>query len=164
MTEAAITRPTSREIVFSRLIAAPVERVWSTWSDLRHLHAWFGPSGFTITTTEFTFAPNGVWRFTMHGPDGTHNNPTVIVFRTIEPNRRIVYENGWDLPGAPLDFVVTVTFVAVGNGTRLRFQMTFADDDAVQTAVEQYGVLRGGVETFERLAALVENVLATPIL
>ena len=61
------------------------------------------------------------------------------------------------LPGSPLDFTVLVTFAAEGNGTRLMLHMTFADDAAVQTAVERYGVLRGGVETFERLAAYLER-------
>jgi uncharacterized protein YndB with AHSA1/START domain len=143
-------------VVFSRLIAAPVSLVWEIWSDVRHLHEWFGPAGFTATTQEFAFAPGGVWRFTMHGPDGT-DYPTRIVFRTIEPKTRIVYANSWDLPDAPLDFTVVVTFATEGEGTRLVLHMTFANDAAMRTAVERYGVLRGGIETFERLAAYVEQ-------
>jgi uncharacterized protein YndB with AHSA1/START domain len=92
----------------------------------------------------------------MHGPDGT-DYPTVIVFRAIDPKSRIVYENAWDLPGAPLDFTVVVDFVAEGTGTRLTLHMTFADEAAMRTAVERYGVLRGGVETFERIARYVER-------
>jgi uncharacterized protein YndB with AHSA1/START domain len=92
----------------------------------------------------------------MHGPDGT-DYPNRIVFRTIEPKTRIVYENGWDLPGAPLDFTVVVTFAAEGAGTRLILHMTFANDAAMQTAVERYGVLSGGVETFERIAGYLER-------
>jgi uncharacterized protein YndB with AHSA1/START domain len=153
---ADITRPSGREVVFSRLIAAPVPLVWEIWSDVRHLHEWFGPAGFTTTTREFEFAPGGVWQFTMHGPDGT-DYPTRIVFRTIEPKTRIVYANSWDLPGAPLDFIVVVTFAAEGEGTRLILHMTFANDAAMQTAVERYGVLSGGKETFERIAEYLER-------
>jgi uncharacterized protein YndB with AHSA1/START domain len=153
---AEITRPSGREVVFSRLIAAPVALVWEIWSSVRHLHEWFGPTGFTTTTQEFAFVPGGVWRFTMHGPDGT-DYPNRIVFRTIEPTTRIVYENSWDLPDAPLDFTVVVTFATEGEGTRLILHMTFANDAAMQTAVERYGVLNGGVETFERIAEYVER-------
>lgn len=156
MIGADVTRPSAREVVFSRLIAAPVDLVWEIWSDVRHLHEWFGPAGFTTTTQEFAFVPGGVWRFTMHGPDGT-DYPNRIVFRTIEPKTRIVYANNWDLPGAPLDFTVAVTFTAEGKGTRLVLHMTFANDAAMQTAVERYGVLKGGVETFERIAGYVEQ-------
>jgi uncharacterized protein YndB with AHSA1/START domain len=152
--DAEVTRPSGREVVFSRLIAAPVERVWEAWCDVRHLHEWFGPAGFTTTTQEFAFAPGGVWRFTMHGPDGT-DYPNRIVFRAIEPNTRIEYANSWDLPGAPLDFTVVVTFAVEGEGTRLILHMTFANDTAMQTAVERYGVLTGGRETFERIAEYV---------
>jgi uncharacterized protein YndB with AHSA1/START domain len=154
--DADVARPSAREVVFSRLITAPVDLVWEIWSDLRHLHEWFGPAGFTTTTEEFAFAPGGVWRFTMHGPDGT-DYPTRIVFRTIEPKTRIVYTNDWDLAGALLDFTVVVDFVAEGARTRLSLHMTFADEAAMRTAVERYGVLRGGVETFERIARYVER-------
>lgn len=143
-------------MAFSRLIAAPVETVWEIWSELRHLHEWFGPAGFTITTQEFAFAPGGMWRFTMHGPEGT-DYPNRIVFRTIEPKTQIVYANSWDLPDAPLDFTVVVTFAAEGERTRLILHMTFANDAAMQTAVERYGVLSGGVETFERMAGYAER-------
>ena len=156
MIGAEITRPSGREVVFSRQIAAPVALVWEIWSSVRHLHEWFGPTGFTTTTQEFAFVPGGVWRFTMHGPDGT-DYPNRIVFRTIEPKTRIVYENSWDLPGAPLDFTVVVTFAAEGEGTRLILHMTFANDAAMRTAVERYGVLSGGIETFERIAEYVER-------
>jgi uncharacterized protein YndB with AHSA1/START domain len=92
----------------------------------------------------------------MHGADGT-DYPNRIVFRTIEPTTRIVYANSWDLPDAPLDFTVVVTFAAEGEGTRLNLHMTFANDAAMQIAVERYGVLSGGMETFERIARYVER-------
>ena len=155
MSSAAVTRPSPREVVFTRQIAAPVAFVWQMWTEVKHLHAWFGPEGFSATTHEFSFVPGGVWRLVMHGPDGT-DYPTLIVFRSIELHSRIVYENGWDLPGAPLDFTVVVTFAKSGNGTQLDRHMTFENDAAMQVAVERYGVLQGGVETFERLARLVE--------
>lgn len=154
MIGADVARPSGREVVFSRLIAAPVEVLWEAWSDVRHLHEWFGPAGYTTTTQEFTFEPNGVWRFTMHAPDGT-DVPNQIIFRSIEPKTRIVYENGWNLPDAPLDFTVVVTFAPEGTGTRLTLHMTFANDAAMQVAVERYGVLNGGRETFERIARYV---------
>jgi len=150
-----VTQPSARELVFSRLIAAPVGVVWDAWSDLRHLHEWYGPFGFTLTTEEFDFRPGGVWRLTMHGPDGT-DYPTRIVFTTIEPEKRIIYFNSWDLPGAPVDFTMTVTFSSEADGTLLSLQMTFESDEAMKTAVETYGVVNGGVETFERIASYVE--------
>ena len=63
-------RPSDREVIFSRLLDAPRELAWKVWSDVQHLHQWWGPAGFTTTTHEFQFVPNGEWRFIMHGPNG----------------------------------------------------------------------------------------------
>ena len=149
-------RLSDREVVFTRLVDAPREQVWTIWTELRHLHRWYGPAGFTTTTHEFAFVAGGVWRFVMHGPDGT-DYPNRIVFREIDPPSRIVYENGWDLPGAPLDFTVVVTFDPHGEKTRFSLQMTFRDADALRTAVERYGVLHGGTQTLDRLAQYAEE-------
>jgi uncharacterized protein YndB with AHSA1/START domain len=149
-------RLSDTEVVFRRSVAAPRERVWMIWTEVRHLHRWWGPTGFTTTTHEFTFAPGGVWRLVMHGPDGT-DYPTRIVFREIDPPSRIVYDNGWDLPGAPLDFRVVVTFEPDGEKTRFSLHMTFRDADGLRTAVERYGVMRGGIGSLDRLAQYAEE-------
>ncbi|MGH7586290.1 MAG: SRPBCC family protein [Gemmatimonadales bacterium] len=154
---ARMERPSDREVVFVRLLDAPQDLAWKIWTDPRYLHQWFGPDGFTTTTHEFAFVPGGVWRFTMHGPDGT-DYPNLVSFREIVPPVRLVYENGWDLPGAPLDFAVVVTLEPEGARTRLAISMTFADAEAIRTAAERYGVLQGGVQTVERIAAYLARL------
>jgi uncharacterized protein YndB with AHSA1/START domain len=146
-----------REIVFRRVLDAPRELVWKVWSDPRHIHEWWGPVGFTTTTQEFSFVEGGVWRSVMHGPDGT-DYPTRIVFREIVEPSRLVYENGWDLPGAPLDFTMVCELVAEGAKTRFSMRMIFADANALKTAVERYGVLPGGTQTLDRLAEYVSGL------
>jgi uncharacterized protein YndB with AHSA1/START domain len=150
-------QPSDREVIFSRLLDAPRELVWKVWSEPQHMHQWWGPAGFTTTTHEFSFVPNGVWRFIMHGPDGT-DYPNRVVFREIVPPSRIVYENGWDLPGSPLDFSVVVTLDAEGAKTRFSLHMTFRDAESYKTAVERYGVLEGGTQTLDRLAEYVNGL------
>jgi uncharacterized protein YndB with AHSA1/START domain len=147
-------RPSDREVIFSRLLDAPREIAWKAWADLEQLRQWWGPTGFSTTTHEFAFVPGGVWRFVMHGPDGT-DYPNRIVFREIDPPSRLVYENGWDLPGHPVDFKVVVMLVAVGRKTRLSLHMTFRDAESLKTAVERYGVLEGGTQTLARLEGYV---------
>jgi uncharacterized protein YndB with AHSA1/START domain len=48
-----------REMVVSRLIDAPRALVFEAWTDVRHLAKWWGPDGFTTTTSEMAFAPGG---------------------------------------------------------------------------------------------------------
>jgi uncharacterized protein YndB with AHSA1/START domain len=150
--------PSDREVIFTRVLDAPRELVWKVWSDVKHLHQWWGPTGFTTTTHEFVFAPGGVWRLVMHGPDGT-DYCTRIVFREIVEPSRIVYENSWDLPGSPLEFTGLITLDSAGDTkTKLTMRMMFVDASAFGTAVERYGVLEGGTQTFDRLNDYVSSI------
>jgi uncharacterized protein YndB with AHSA1/START domain len=151
---ATVSRPSSHEVVFTRLLDAPRDIVFQAWSDPRHLHRWWGPYGFTITTHEFSFVPGGVWRFTMLSPS-TEPNPTRVVFREIDPPSRLVLENSWGLPDAPLAFTLVASFEPVGTKTRLSMRLSFRDAAAMKIAVERYGVIEGGVQTLERMAAAV---------
>jgi uncharacterized protein YndB with AHSA1/START domain len=149
-------RPSDHEVVFTRLFDAPRERVFEAWTDPRHLQRWWGPNDPTITTEEFAFAPGGVWRFTMHPPT-TEPNPSLVVFRKIDPPSRLKLDIGWNLPDAPLDFTLVATFEAVAGKTRLTMRLTFRDAAAMKIAVERYGVIEGGQQTLERLAEVVRS-------
>ena len=157
---ALVDHPSEREIRFRRTVDAPIDLVWSIWSDPKHLHRWFGPTGFKNTTERFDFRVGGEWRFTMHAPDG-RDIPNRIKFIEILPPTRLVYENGWDSPGKALDFTVTWSFRAEGaKRTRIEIVMTYADAAALQVAVEHYGVNPGGPQTLERIAQQLERAQA----
>ncbi|MCC6838655.1 MAG: SRPBCC domain-containing protein, partial [Flavobacteriales bacterium] len=59
-----------REVVVTRVVHAPRERVWKAFATAEALAHWWGPDGFTITTSAFEFREGGMWVFIMHGPDG----------------------------------------------------------------------------------------------
>jgi uncharacterized protein YndB with AHSA1/START domain len=147
----AMDRPSDREVRFTRLLDAPRELVWQAWTDPLHIHQWWGPTGFTTTTTSFDLRVGGEWTHVMHGPDGT-DYPNRVVFREIVPPSLLVYEHGWDLPGAPLDFKTVLTFKAEGKKTRLTMHMAFYDAEAFKVAVERYGAIEGGMQHVARLA------------
>ena len=98
-----------REIVATRVFDAPRELVFRAWTDPDHLVHWWGPKGFTNTFHEFDMRPGGVWRFVMHGPDGT-NYKTESVFVEIVKPERIVFDH----VSAP-QFRMTATFDGLGQ-------------------------------------------------
>jgi uncharacterized protein YndB with AHSA1/START domain len=51
------------EISAPRLFDAPRDLVFDAFSSPSHLAQWWGPTGFTLTTREMTFARGGVFRF-----------------------------------------------------------------------------------------------------
>ncbi len=60
-----------REIVVSRVISDPRERVFEAFTEVRHLSRWWGTTGFTNTRRFCELRVGGEWIFVMHGPDGT---------------------------------------------------------------------------------------------
>jgi uncharacterized protein YndB with AHSA1/START domain len=142
---------TDREIIQKRLLDAPRSLVWRAWTEPEHLKVWWGPDGFTNTFHEYDLRPGGVWRFMMHGPDGT-DYPNKIVFEEVEEPSRIVYQHSDDEEKGdhPHCFHVTVTFEEQDGKTLVTLHSLFptkADCDAVQ----KFGAIEGGVQTLGRL-------------
>jgi uncharacterized protein YndB with AHSA1/START domain len=78
---------TDREIVTTRVFDAPREMVFDAWTDPKHIGQWWGPIGFTTTTHEMDVRPGGVWRFTMHGPDGRDYKNRIVYTEIVRPER-----------------------------------------------------------------------------
>ncbi|MFZ0544903.1 MAG: SRPBCC domain-containing protein, partial [Candidatus Promineifilaceae bacterium] len=57
-----------RELVITRVFAAPRSLIFKVWTDPDHVAHWWGPRGFTLTTEVMDVRPGGVWRYVMHGP------------------------------------------------------------------------------------------------
>jgi uncharacterized protein YndB with AHSA1/START domain len=157
------TSASDREIVSTRVFDAPRELVFKVWSDPQHLANWWGPKGFSTTTSLFEFKPGGVWRFVMHGPDGTDYQNKITFVEIVEP-QRIIYRHGGDRGPEdrdvePVNFQVTVTFEREGAGrTRLHMRMVFPSAAAKNFTEEKYGAIEGQRQTLERLARYVAKM------
>ena len=141
---------TDRELVITRLFAAPRELVFEAWTDPNHVARWWGPRGFTITTHEMEVWPGGVWRFIMHGPDDVDYDNKIVYTEIVEPER-LVYTHGSGEAGEPWQFQVTVTFAGQGNQTQLTMRMLFASAADRAKAVEEFGAIEGANQTLDRL-------------
>ena len=152
-----------REIVLSRVFDAPRELVWQAMSDPKHVVNWWGPRGFSTTTEQFDFRVGGVWKHTIHGPDGT-NYPNKSVFREIVPFERIAYSHGGGRENGPgVSFMATWTFEDAGVGkTRLTLRQRFSSPDQRDFVVKEFGAIEGGKQTFERLAEYLPKISAVP--
>jgi uncharacterized protein YndB with AHSA1/START domain len=139
-----------REIVMTRTVNAPRALVWDAWTQADHIAAWWGPNGFTTTHKEMKVAVGGVWRFTMHGPDGT-DWPNRIVYREVVKPERLVYDHDDDEIGAR-SFVSTVTFEDLGGKTRITLRLAF-DSKEARDATVKFGAVEGGNQTLTRLEA-----------
>lgn len=144
------TSTADREIVGTRIFDAPRELVWKMWTDPKHLVEWFGPNGFTTTIHEMDVKPGGLWRLTLHGPDGRDYHNRVIYLEVTEPER-LVYEHRPEEGCEPVSFQTVVTFAERGDKTELRVQMLFATAAERDHTVKTYGAVEGLTQTLGRL-------------
>ncbi len=148
-----------REMIVSRVINAPREKVWRAFSEPGHLIHWWGPNGFTNTFHEFSFTEGGVWRFMMHGPDGT-DYPNRVIFEEITPQSRVVYKHDDDDDGASGHaFRSTVNFEEVegGSKTKVTLNLVFETAEEREKSVK-FGAVEGGNQTLGRWDAYAQTM------
>lgn len=142
-----------RQIVISRVIDAPPEVVFEAFTEVRHLAQWWGPEGFTTTTSSFEFRVGGVWDFVMHGPDGT-DYPEWITWTDIAPAQRIEFLHG-EHRNDPNSFMSALAFERVSGGTRIEMRTVFPTRELRDEAVDKYHAIEGGTQTLANLASYV---------
>jgi uncharacterized protein YndB with AHSA1/START domain len=138
-------------LIGTRILDAPRALVFQMWTDPKHLSQWWGPNGFTTTTSAFDMRPGGVWRFVMHGPDG-RDYENRITFEEVVPPERIVYRHGGGDDVEPVQFRTTVTFEDLGGRTRLTMRGQFPSAAERDRVIRDYGADTGMVQTLARLA------------
>ena len=144
-----MTDTSDREIVHSRLLNAPRELVYEAFTNPEHVAQWWGPNGFTNTIHEMDVRPGGVWRFIMHGPNGT-DYPNRIVFTTVQPPELLVYEHGSDIDDDPHRFHVTTTFEDQDGKTLITLRLLCSSVEQCEER-KKFGAVEGGRQTLARL-------------
>lgn len=145
-----------RSLTISRVIDAPRDLVWRAFTEPEHLVHWWGPDGFTNTFHEIDIRPGGVWRFMMHGPDGT-DYPNRIIFLEIVKPERLVYDHDGDGDeGIDHRFRSTVTFEEKDGKTTVTLHSVFERQEDYDMATK-YAIV-GGEQTLGRLADYVKKL------
>ncbi len=138
-------------MIGTRIFDAPRALVFQMWTDPKHLAQWWGPTGFTTTTSAFDMRPGGMWRFVMHGPNG-RDYENRITFEEVVPPERIVYRHGGGDDVEPVQFRTTVLFEDLGDKTRLTMRGQFPSAAERDRVIREYGADTGLAQTLARLA------------
>lgn len=143
-----------REIVLTRVIAAPRERVFQAWTNPEQITQWFGPDGFKVDTLECDLRVGGRWRFLYTGPDGTRWDNRMVFLR-IEAPRLIEIEHGSDQDEDPGRFHVTVTFDEQSDGKTVLTMRQLHPTREQRDAGIGFGAVEYGYQTLGKLARFV---------
>ena len=155
-----LTMPSDTELVLTRTFDAPRDLVWKAWTDPKHLARWWGPAGFTTTTSRIEIRTGGQWRFVMHGPDGRDYENLITFDEIVEPER-IAYHHGGEADLEPVSFETIVTFEAVSRDqTRVTMTSLFPSKQAREFILREYGADEGGRQHLARLADHVAEMRA----
>ena len=141
------------EVHTSRVINAPRERVFAAWTDPEQLARWWGPQGFTNTFHRFELQTDGLWDFTMHGPNGMDFNNT-CVFKRIEPPGYLEFDHLKEMHF----YKAMVRFTGVEEGTRVDWIMRF--DTAEELAPIKSFIAKANEENMDKLELILNPVRA----
>ena len=88
------TQISDRELVLTRVIDAPREKVFKAWTDPELLKEWFAPLPYTTPVAEIDLRPGGSNLIVMRGPDG-NEMPNRGVYLEVVENERLVFTDAY---------------------------------------------------------------------
>lgn len=151
--EKAAEPAADRELVITRTFDAPARLLFKAWSTREHIMKWFGPVGWPVTMCEMDFRVGGRWRMAMTGPSGKQNTLFGGTYLEIVPDRRIVFDNGFETPGAER-MIMTITFEEMDGKTTLTHHTLFASA-AMKKSHVGAGFVAGTNSGLDQLADVV---------
>jgi uncharacterized protein YndB with AHSA1/START domain len=121
MTSTATPAPASdRELVLTRIINAPREKLFRAWTEPQLRKQWFAPLPFTTPIAELDVRPGGANLIVMRGPDG-NDIPNRGVDLEVVRNERLVftdaYTKAWERSAKPF-MTVILMFENERGGTK----------------------------------------------
>ena len=148
-----------RELVLTRLIDAPREKVFRAWTDPEILKQWFAPLPWTTPSAELDVRPGGSNLVVMRSPEGT-DFPNPGVYLEVVPNERLVitdaYTSAWHPSEKPF-MTVILTFEDEGGKTRYTARaLHWTVED--REAHEKMGFHEGWGQCADQLAAVVARI------
>jgi uncharacterized protein YndB with AHSA1/START domain len=159
MTAAKAASTSDRELVLTRLIDAPREKVFRAWTDPELLKQWFAPLPYTTPVAELDVRPGGANLVIMRDPDG-NDLPNRGVYLEVVENERLVvtdaYTRAWEPSEKPF-MTVILTFEDEGGRTRYTACVRHWTE-ADREAHEKMGFHEGWGQCADQLAALVAKI------
>lgn len=109
-----------RDLILTRLIDAPREKLFRAWTEPALLEQWFAPRPWTVARAETDVRPGGASLIVMHSPEG-QEFPNHGVYLEVVRNERLVltdaYVSAWEPAEKPF-MTVILSFEEAGGKTR----------------------------------------------
>jgi uncharacterized protein YndB with AHSA1/START domain len=157
-TPLAITTPTDREIVMTRVFDVSRPVLFEAITQPEFLKRWLlGPPGWSMIACENDLRVGGAFRYVWRGPDG---NEMAMhgVYREIAPPERIVRTESFDLGCAAQsgEQIGTLVLTERGRQTLMTVTVLYPSKEA-RDATLASGMKLGVEATYDRLAQILAS-------
>lgn len=158
-TNKTTTATEGRDLVLTRIINVPREKVFKAWTDPALLKQWVAPMPWTTPTVETDVRAGGSSLIVMRSPDG-NEFPNRGVYLEVVENERLVFTDAFTKAWQPSEkpfMTVVLTFEDQGGKTKYTARVqhwTVADREAH----EKMGFHQGWSMCADQLAALVAKL------
>lgn len=155
----AQNRPETHELMLTRLIDAPREKLYRCWAEPELLKQWFAPRPYTVPVVKTEMRVGGANLIVMKSPDG-QEMPLPGTYLEIVPNEKLVftdaYTGDWKPSGKPF-MTVAITFADEDGKTRYTARVShWSKED--RDAHEQMGFHQGWGLCADQLAELAKSI------
>ncbi len=150
-----------RELVLTRLIDAPRDKLWRCWTEPKLIMQWFTPPPWKTVHAETDVRPGGSTYIVMKGPEGQEMPNRGIYLEVVRNDEKLVftdaYTEAWKPSQKPF-FTCVLTFGDEGAGktryTARALHWTKEDRDAH----DKMGFHKGWGIATDQLAALARTL------
>jgi uncharacterized protein YndB with AHSA1/START domain len=147
-----LTLPSDREIVLTRVVAAPRRLVFEAWTRPEHVRRWYGCSIMRLTACEIDLRVGDAYRYVMRAPDGVDHTMTGV-YREIAAPKRLVYTEQYVTDGfTSNEALVTVLFAEHAGLTTLTSTVLHRSKEDRDGHLGS-GMERGAADVYDRLEA-----------
>lgn len=157
--------------VINRSFDAPIETLFTMWTDPVHFTQWLPPTGFTMRFIEADIRPGGRGRFVMNGPNDMTLRGKLEYLEIRSPDLLVYTQQFCDEKGnvarhpmAPVwpESLLTTVQLAPEGPDQTRVTVTFrvhgraAREEIEAFLKERGGMTKGWTGSFDKLEALLE--------
>jgi uncharacterized protein YndB with AHSA1/START domain len=154
-----VTTPADREIVMTRVFAAPRDLVFAACTKPELLKRWLlGPPGWTLPVCEIDLKVGGALRFVWRGPDGTEMGMSGV-YREVAPPERLAHTELFDADWTGGETLVTTVLREQAGRTTLTGTVLYPSREARDAALRA-GMEQGVAASYDRLAELLASMSA----
>jgi|SRR5581483_9268147 len=104
-----------KDLRFTRVLKAPIKRVFEVFTQAEHLVHWWAPKPFTMPLCKIDFRPGGLWEYKFSSPEGVEHD-CQAVYREVDPPRKFVMESSVPGPGGKPFFIIRQTILLEDKG------------------------------------------------